>query len=326
MISPIDIIQTVAILALMVLPGFLLGKLRLADGAFATGLSNFVLYVAQSCMFLRAFLSTPMTTVVLRGMVIVFVMSILIHIIFTAIALLFYRKAPDHMQRILRFSTIFTNAGYMSISMFEILFPTHPEATVYASVYLIFFNMYMWSLGIYLHTKDRTYIRPKHIFLNPPVIAAVLGLVLFFVHAGSWIDANPVTSLLGQAVSILASTVCPLSMVVVGTRLGMMSFRGFFRDRYLYYYLFIRMLLCPVLVFLLLKLFGVIFGSLLYTEEISLLTTVLLLCASTPAATSVSMFAEKFGSDTEYAGKLVSVSTIFSVVTIPLVSLLLYLV
>lgn len=326
MISPFDIIQTVAILALMVLPGFLLGKFKMVDGAFATGLSNFVLYAAQSCMFLRAFLSTPMTPVVIRGMGIVFVLSVCIHLLFTGIAFLCYRKAPDHMQRILRFSTIFTNAGYMSISMFELLFPSNPEATVYASVYLIFFNMYMWSLGIYLHTKDRTYIRPKNIFLNPPVIAAVLGLFLFFVRAGSWIDSNPVTSLLGKAVSIIGSTVCPLSMVVVGTRLGMMSFRGFFRDRYLYYYLFIRLLLSPALVFLLLKGFGLIFSGILEADEISLLTTVLLICASTPAATSVSMLAEKFGTDTAYAGKLVSVSTILSVVTIPVVSLLLYLI
>ena len=325
MVSPGDIVQTVAILAMMVLPGFLLGKFKLAGDGFATGLSNFVLYVAQSCMFIRAFLSTPVTSDVLRRMAIIFILSIAIHFLFTGIAFMFYRGAPDGIRRILRFSTIFTNAGYMSIAMFEILFPDLPEATVYASVYLVFFNMYMWSLGAYLHTNDRACIRPKAVLLNPAIVSSVIGFVLFLLSAGSFIDSNPILMPVSRAVSILGSTVCPLSMVVVGTRLGMMSFKGFFRDKYLYLYLFVRLLLSPVLVFGILKLLGLAFASILAPDEITLMTTILLICASTPAATSVSMLAEKFGTDTAYAGKLVSVSTLLSVVTIPLVGLLLLL-
>ena len=85
MVLPGDIVQTVAILAMMVLPGFLLGKFKLAGDGFATGLSNFVLYVAQSCMFIRAFLSTPVTSDVLRRMAIVFIFSIIIHLLFTGL-------------------------------------------------------------------------------------------------------------------------------------------------------------------------------------------------------------------------------------------------
>lgn len=323
MVSPGDIVQTVAILSMMVLPGFLLGKFKLAGDGFASGLSNFVLYVAQSCMFVRAFLSTPVNCTILRRMAIVFVLSAVIHVLFTGIAFLFYRGAPDGIRRILRFSTIFTNAGYMSIAMFEILFPDLPEATVYASVYIVFFNMYMWSLGAYLHTNDRACITPKAMFLNPAIISSVIGFVLFLFGAGNLMETNIVLMPLNRAITILGSTVCPLSMVVVGTRLGMMSFRGFFRDRYLYLYLFVRLLLSPVIVFGLLKLLGLTFSHVLDAEEITFITTILLICASTPAATSVSMFAEKFGTDTEYAGKLVSVSTILSVVTIPLIGLLL---
>lgn len=325
LVSPGNIIQTVAILAMMVLPGFLLGKCKLAGNGFATGLSNFVLYVAQSCMFVRAFLSIPVSSTILRRMAIVFIMSALIHLLFTGIACLFYRGAPEGIRRILRFSTIFTNAGYMSIAMFEILFPDLPEATVYASVYIVFFNIYMWSLGAYLHTNDRACITPKAMFLNPAIISSVIGFFLFLLGAGTVMETNVVLMPINRAISILGSTVCPLSMVVVGTRLGMMSFRGFFRDRYLYLYLFVRLLLSPVIVFGLLKLWGLAFSRVLDAEEITFITTILLICASTPAATSVSMFAEKFGTDTAYAGKLVSVSTILSVVTIPLVGLLLLL-
>lgn len=323
MVSPGDIVITVAILALLVLPGYLLGKFKLAGDGFATGLSNFVLYVAQSCMFINAFLNTEVTGTVLRRMAIVFILSAVIHLLFTGIAFIFYRGAPDGIRSILRFSTIFTNAGYMSIAMFEILFPDLPEATVYASVYLIFFNMYMWSLGAYLHTHDKACIRPKAILLNPAIVSSMIGFALFLIGAGPFIQTTPVLMPFSRAIAILGSTVCPLSMIVVGTRLGMMSFRGFFRDRYLYLYLFVRLLLSPTIVFGLLKLLGIAFSGVLDAGEITLMTTILLICASTPAATSVSMFAEKFGTDTEYAGKLVSVSTILSVVTIPVIGLFL---
>ena len=324
MISPLDLISSVAILTLMVLPGFLLAKFRLVDGRFALGLSNFILYGAQTCLLVRAFIQTELTTDVLRRMVGILVLSAIVHLLFTGIAYLFYHRAEAAVKKVLRFATIFTNAGYMSIALVEILFPTMPEITVYASVYLVFLNLYVWSMGCMIFTGDRSYLSVKHMVLNPAIISTIIGLVIFFTQTGSFIMENSVTSVLYQAVDLLADTVSPLSMVVVGVRLGLSTFKGLFRDKYLYIYLGVRLLLSPALVWVIVRIALLIFGFVYPSaEDRSIITSLVLICASTPAATATSMFAEKFNGDAGYAGKLVSISTIFSVITMPLCSFLL---
>ncbi len=319
----IQLISSVAVLCLMVVPGVLLSKLKLVEGKFALGLSNFILYIAQCCLFVNSFAVTKFSKELIWNMVIVFCASILTHLIFTGIAFLFYRRAEDRIQRVLRFATVFTNAGYMSLALFELLAPANVTLKLYASVYLIFFNMFMWSIGVMLYTKDKSYIKIKHMFVNPAVIATAVGLVLFFCQSYKWINANVFTSTINEALAMLGSTVGPLSMIVVGIRLGMTNFRGYFKDAQMWIYMVVRLLLSPALVFCIMKpifmLLEIWIGE-IYAND---LLMVILVCAATPAATSASMFAEKYNADAEYAGKLVSISTILSALSMPLIALLL---
>ncbi len=323
MINPLEMISSVAILCLMVLPGYFLSKFKLADGKFAVGLSNFILYIAQCCLFVYSFANTKFSIGLLWNMLIIFFASILTHLLFTGVAYLFYRRTEDALARVLRFATVFTNAGYMSLALFELLAPGNTEIKLYASVYLIFFNMYMWSIGIMLYTKDRSYIRVRHMFLNPAVIATAIGLILFFCQSYKWINCNPVTETLNSALNMLGQTVGPLSMVVVGVRLGMTSFKGYLKDKQMWLYMFVRLLLSPVLVFCITKPIFLLLELWIGEASADALMMVVLVCASAPAATSASMFAERYDADAGYAGKLVSVSTILSALSMPLCALLL---
>ncbi len=323
MINPLDMISSVAILCLMVVPGFILSKFKLAEGKFAVGLSNFILYIAQCCLFVYSFANTEFRVELLWNILIIFVASVITHILFTGVAYLFYRRAEDAIQRVLRFATVFTNAGYMSLALFQLLNPGNNEIKLYASVYLIFFNMYMWSVGIMFYTKDRSFVRVKHMFLNPAIISTAIGLILFFCRSSVWINANPVTETLNEVLKILGDTVCPLSMIVVGVRLGMMEFKGFFKDRHMWIYMVVRLLLSPVLVFLVMKPIFLLLTPFIGETYADMLLCVVLVCASTPAATSASMFAERYHADAGYAGKLVSISTVLSAITMPICTLLL---
>ena len=51
---------------------------------------------------------------------------------------------------------------------------------------------------------------------------------------------------------------------------------------------------------------------------------IVLILSSTPAAANTTIFAELYNGDSAYAGKLVALSTVISVVTMPIVALLLY--
>jgi predicted permease len=118
----------------------------------------------------------------------------------------------------------------------------------------------------------------------------------------------------------LQAMVAPLSMLLIGLRLAEIDFHGILRDRSMYVYLVLRLLISPALVWGIMKLCMVL-GIL----NDGVVMTVILLSASTPAATATTMFAEKYDGDSVYASKLVSVSTILSIATMPTVALLLYL-
>ena len=116
---------------------------------------------------------------------------------------------------------------------------------------------------------------------------------------------------------MLKGLVAPLSMVVIGLRLADVSFRGAFRDRYLYLFLSLRHFILPLAVLFLLWLLSLV--GLGLSEVV---TTVILLLAATPAATSATMFAEKYDCDAVYTSRTVILSTVLSIGTMPLIVLL----
>ena len=117
---------------------------------------------------------------------------------------------------------------------------------------------------------------------------------------------------------MLKDTVAPLAMIIVGLRLAEVKWKGIFKDKFLYEVLAVRLLVFPIILwaimFVLCKV-GVL-------DKGNLMGAVLI-CSATPSASATSIFAEKFNGDALYAGKVVAVSTIFSVITMPLITLLL---
>ena len=306
----IDLIYNVGLLFLMLIPGLLLAKCKLATEGLGKGLANLVLYIAQPALVIVAYIR-PYSQEILWNLLYVFLFSVVAHLVFVAITFFLYRSAPDRMKTILRFATIFANAGYMGLPLLVAVLGA--EAAIYASIYSITFNVFIWSLGVFICTGDKKQASFKKVILHPVVISSILGLLLFFLRAEEYVP-----SLATGALTMLKDLVAPLSMIIIGLRLAEIDLRGIFRDKYLYQFLFMRLLALPFVVFCVMK--GLALLGLPISSEVM---TVILVSASTPAATATSMFAEKFDCDAVYAGKLVSISTILSIATMPLLSLLL---
>ena len=320
MISIEVLVSKVLMLLFLVVPGFILAKCGLAPEKLGKGLASIILYVAQPALIIMAYDCDFSTDILIRaGFVLLF--SVLAHIMYTVLAFVVYRKSPATVKRVLQFATIFTNAGYMGIPLLEALYrDMDPNVGIYASIYVIVFNFFCWSVGCYIYSGDKKYMSPKKIFLNPAVIATVFGLLLFFTPLNRWLNGEMlIAGVVRDILVALKGPVAPLSMLLIGLRLAEVDFRTAFRDCYLYPYIALRMLILPAMTFGMVKLFA-IFG--IYDDLTA--TTVLLLSAAAPAATATGMFAEMFDDNAVYAGKLVAVTTVLSVVTMPLVALLLY--
>jgi predicted permease len=106
-------------------------------------------------------------------------------------------------------------------------------------------------------------------------------------------------------------------MVVIGLRLADMNFEGCFKDKYLYLFLGLRHIALPFIMVLILKLLP-LFGMDIHPA----VTTVVVIMASAPAATSATMFAEMYSCDASYVSRAVTISTLLSIVTMPLMTML----
>ena len=113
---------------------------------------------------------------------------------------------------------------------------------------------------------------------------------------------------------MLRALVAPLSMTVIGLRLADMNFKGVLRDRAMYLFLALRHFVLPIAVILFIKLISV-FGL----RIDSVVTTVVVIMAAAPAASSATMFAEKYDCDASYVSRLVTISTLLSVLTMPVI-------
>lgn len=310
MIDTARLFTSVLLLFILIIPGFLLRKAKLAGDYLPKGFTNVILYVTQPALIIVSFIR-PYDSNVMKSALGVLAFTFILHGIFFLISLAFFNKCESKLKRVYRFGCIFSNAGYMGIPLIMALLGS--DAAIYASVYIIGFNFYCWSVGCMIYSGDRSFISPKKMFLNPATIPTYIGLIFFLLPIDSFVP-----QVLVDALETLRATVAPMSMMLVGMQLADMKLKGAFRDINFFISLFLKLIAFPVIAWALLKgasLCGI------YSDDIC--SIVVLVCAATPSAAATSMFAEKFECDPVTAGKFVSISTLLSVLTIPLVSLLL---
>lgn len=329
------LIYTVGIFFVMMIPGVVMKKCRLAPDGFGKGLSNLVLYIAQPALILRSYLRAY-DSKILINILYVFAFSVITHIIFTAVSLMCFKKSPDGIKRMLRFATVFSNAAFMGMPLIESI---SSEALIYASIYNITFNAWLWTFGVYIctanrdtdgdgvcngeHVRKKDGVTPLKVVLHPTMIAAVVGLVCFFLSLDpgttkeSYAALHVVPRFFVEVIDGIKALVAPLSMTVLGLRLADINLKGFFKEKNLYVCLALRHVILPVAVFAIMRVLA-IFLDIHYDVMMSVL-----IMASAPVATSATMFAEKYDCDSAYVSKVVAVSTILSILTMPLIALLL---
>ena len=328
----------------MLIPGFILKKLNFVPEGFGKGISNLVLYIAQPLLIVSAYVNCASRIAdIWVDILFVLLLSIVAHVIFAVVALLLFKWVPDAKRRILRLTTIFANAAFMGIPLIDVILGA--EAAIYASIYNITFNLFLWTLGVFLCTrnseedidgdgdsdifddiaaaekvveKENSYFK---VLTHPVTIASVVGVIILVTGANTAISAelalaepNVLVKLLVDCLNMIKALVAPLSMIVIGLRLAEVDFKGIWRDLNMYLFLALRHLALPLAVVGITKL--LIFIGVPISESALMVTTIL---AATPAASSATMFAEKYDCDAGYASKLVTISTVLCILTMPLV-------
>ena len=328
------LIANVAVLFVMMVPGIILKKCKMASDTFGKGISNLVLYIAQPCLIVCAYLDCVLSFAdIWKNVLLVFVFSILAHLLFSVVALFCFGKAPEAKQRMLRFATIFSNAAFMGIPLIQAVCGS--EAAIYASIYNITFNLFLWTLGVHLctaekgidhdgdgdsdlkdeliglHKTSKKEISITKVLFHPVTLASIIGILCLLLRVNRYaMDLG----IVWDCLSMLKGLVAPLSMVVIGLRFADIKWKGAFADQHMYWFLALRHILLPLVVMAVIKL-TVLCGLNIPT----VVQDVIIIMAATPAASSATMFAEKYDCDAAYVSRLVVVSTILCIATMPLI-------
>ena len=199
----------------------------------------------------------------------------------------------------LQFSSVFSNCGFIGFPIVNMVFGS--EGVIYASIFNLFFTIFLWTYGVILYSDSKEKKDIKRILLNPSMIAVYIGLpILIFNINIPQVILNPA--------NMVGSMTTPISMIVIGCVLSKVDFRKMLKDGSIYYGALVKLALLPLTVLIL--------GSILKDNTIVIKTLVLV--QAMPAATTTTIFAEKFNMEKEYSAIIVLVTTFISLFTLPL--------
>lgn len=208
--------------------------------------------------------------------------------------------------------TIFSNIGFMGFPVIDALYGS--EALLYATMFLIPFNVLIYTYGISVmrkagdgeseDTEKQTGFRLQKI-LNVGVISCAVALVIYLT---GW----PIPVVVENAVDSISGLTAPLSMMVIGDSLTKINLKKLFCNARMLVFSVIKLLLIPILGVSLIKLLGLN----------PLLTGVCMIMLATPVGSMNAMLAQEYGGDYELASQGVTITTLLAVITMPLVSML----
>ena len=295
----LTVAMQVLILFLLMLVGYIFGKTKLLNDRAVSGITNLVLYVATPAAILQSFTSEIKTADKTRNLFFLFLGSVLIHIIAILVVKLLIHNKDEQKSRVMRFAAIFSNCGYMSFPLQKAILGD--IGVFYGAMFVAVFNVILWTYGTFLMSGDKKNIEPKKLLLNPTIISVVLAVCLYATCI------KPPTFLSG-ALTHLGNLNTPLPMIVIGYNLSTFNIAKIFTDKNIYLPTATRLILVPLLSLGVLYLIGI--------KEIPLIACTV--AASAPVAAVSAMFADKFGGDSVLGAKIVSFSTLLSILTMPI--------
>ncbi len=303
----------VAVLLLMALAGYLLAKGGVVSDKATADISKILIYVSQPCLAIYTFMSTEYSTQKLIDIGVFALIVLLIHIVIMGASYLVLRKkCSDPIYRIMTIATTLANCAFFGIPILEALYPgVSDDLIIFTIVYAVVMNLIGWTVGSAIISQNVKYISLKKVFTNPALIGAAVAMVLFVTRT-PLAEAETLFSI----ITATAKMSTPLSMMVMGIRLAGMNFKSIFIDYRIYATIAVKQFVMPLVAFGIVWLFGV---------DVWLARTFFIICAC-PSASVVLNYSEIVGAGQREAASIVLLSTMLSIVTLPIMSLMLQLI
>ncbi len=297
-------LQTVAvqvvILYLISAVGFVADKSQIFVRADAKRLVDLLFNLILPVAVIQSFLSMERTPQRIRGLVIAFCLAVLTHLLGVGISAVTFKKRGKLEKGIYHYAMTFSNAAFLALPLAQSV--VGDEGVFYSACYVAVFNVFAFTYGIHEISGKKAKINPKNLILNPGTISVLIGIPLFLLQI-------KLPDFLSDAMQRVGACNSPMAMIVFGTFFANCNFKNIFIKKEVYFVSFIRLIVIPVIMLFVFKIIGVE-GNMRIALTIS---------ASAPVATNTAMYAAKYDNDTGLSSELVGQTSVFSILTMPVI-------
>ncbi len=299
------VLEKVSIIFALVLLGYVYSKLTKQKDSSA--IAKLVLNVSVPASTL-ATITTADYNAIKDDLLILITVSACISVVTLLISFPFTRmlkmKSPAE-KAVYRSALFFNNYGFMGWPICQLLFGS--EGFLYAVLYAIPLHLLVYSITPALMSAvgESKKIFDKSMLINMPLFATITGLVVLVSGLSLPIY---VTDFLGM----VGVTQTPLSMMVIGMILASANLKEILAGIKPYIYSAVRLLILPFAAFLVLRWIGLT----------GLLLSVPVVITAMPSGAMVVVFAQKHETDPLLASRLIVISTLLSIGTIPIITML----
>lgn len=304
----------------LVIPGFALKKARLVSDKAVKDFSNVLLYVGTPFLIFATMLETDIYSVSVLNIVICVVLTVAVHLLGIGLSYLVTAGDKDRSRKaVCAFSSAFSNCGFLGIPLTYALVPDEylAEALLYVAIYNVVFNFLTWIIGTVIYTEKGN--RDKKAMLTAILNPCTIGFLLALPFVLTGINLIEV-AYVGSFIKYLSGICVPVSMLVLGFRVANINVPSMLKNKYVYISSVIRLLLVPLATLAIALLLRMVPGI-----DTAFIMAMVVMAAMPTAASAIAM-AEKFDADSLLVSETVISSTLLSVITVPVMLLLVSLV
>ena len=288
------LLRQIAIMALLAAVGVYLSRKGFLSPQGTKDLGAILLRVIIPCVIVKSYI-----TEFSRERLLELALSAGLALIGFILAMVISYLVSGKRRRLENFAASFCNAGFIGIPLAQAIIGEEGVFYIAASVALL--NLFQWTYGVYIMADRKDAISAKTIAKNPVVIAIVIGVVLF-------VSQIPVPGIVTSTLGYIAGMNTPIAMILMGTYLAKLPLKKLL-DKRAYGCVLFRLVIIPAVILLV---FWVLPVS---NADIALAA---FLAAATPVGANICVFAQQYDCDYEFSVVTVCLSTLLSVITVPL--------
>ena len=299
-------LEIMFILFVIVIIGYIAGKLGYMGGEFDKRLSNIIVDITCPALILSSTMTGQMPE---RSLILpLLLISILTYSLLTGVAFFIPRflTRKKEEEGIIGFALMFGNVGFIGYPIVASIFGQ--QAIFYAAILNMINTFTIFTIGYMLITGEsrKLEFNPK-ILYSSPMIAAYIAMLIVILG----IDNIP--KVISSPITIIGNITVPGALLIVGSSMSHLTFKDMLGNRVVYLTTALRLLLIPL----------VLYGLFVVIGFSNLVVNINTIIIAMPTATYGTIFCLKYGKDTTLITEITFITTLLSVLTIPIIAFIL---